>query len=384
MDLLPTSVFAAHLPSLLDLLRQLVEFESPTTEKASVDRLGEFIAGEMARLGAEVTRYPQQEAGDHWCGIWGTGPGGVLLLTHFDTVHPLGSLRQSSWRHLNERAYGPGVLDMKASIAIALTVILALRQAQRLPGGRLALLCTSDEETGSHTSRPLIENLAREYPLALCLEPSLPGGALKTSRKGVGMFELTVRGRAAHAGANPESGVNAILEMAHQLQHLSTLGDDTLGTTVNVGVIRGGTRSNVVPEMCTSRIDVRVASSGERARVDEALSRLSPLLQGANLELQGEWNRPPMERSPLMLETFRRAREIATALGIDLEEGSTGGASDANFVAALGIPVLDGLGAVGDGAHTATEYVEVGSLPERAALLAALMVGWGESGPAPP
>ncbi len=373
---LPITYFEEGLAEQLDLLRTMVELESPTTEKAAVDELGAFVADAMHKRGAVVRQFPQETAGGHWLGRWGDGAGGILVLAHLDTVHSLGTISDMPWQVSGERAYGPGVLDMKSGVAIALTAIGALRQASGLPASPVDLLCTSDEETGSHSSRKLIEDLAAERTLVLCMEPGLPDGALKTWRKGIGDFRVEVVGRAAHAGANPEAGVNAIVEMAHVIRHLNSLEDAAKGTTVSIGVVGGGTRTNVVPASCFAEVDMRVLEEAEMDRLNAAMSSLEPSLAGARISFEGSWNRPPMPRSTVMAEAFERARTIASMLGIQLTEGGTGGGSDANFVAPLGVPVLDGLGAVGNGAHSEREYIEVASLPSRTALLAALISEW--------
>jgi glutamate carboxypeptidase len=375
MPPLPIDEFDSLLPALTGLAKRLVEQESPTTAKDQVDALGRLIAAEMKARGAQLTQFEESEAGDHWMGLWGEGEDQVLLLTHMDTVHPLGSIESMPWMVSEDRLYGPGVLDMKVSIAMALTVLDVLASRDGL-NKRVALLCTSDEETGSHSSKNLIEELAGQSSLVLCLEPALPDGALKTWRKGILNFRLEAHGAAAHAGSDIGNGVNSILEMAHQVQVVSGLGNDEAGTTVNVGVISGGTRSNVVPQHCRARIDVRAMNISEGERIRHAMEELTPFLPGARLEVRGGWNRPPMERDALMVQTFERAREIGRQLGLELKEGGTGGGSDANFVARLGVPLLDGLGAIGRGAHTSDEQVEMGSLPERTALLAALISEW--------
>jgi glutamate carboxypeptidase len=373
---LPIAAFEEDLADQLELLQALVELESPTTEKAAVDALGARVAEEMRQRGAAVQRFPRQSAGDHWVGQWGDGPDGILVLAHIDTVHALGTIEDMPWRISKGRVHGPGVLDMKSGLTIALTAIEAVRRASRLPRSSVRMLCTSDEETGSHTSRELIEDMARGSLLVLCMEPGLPDGSLKTWRKGIGDFRIEVAGRAAHAGANPEAGVNAIVEMAHVIRKLSSLEDLEKGTTVSVGVVGGGTRTNVVPASCFAEVDMRVLEEAEMDRLRRAMSELEPSLPGARISFEGSWNRPPMPRSPIMADAFGKAKAIASMLGLELTEGGTGGGSDANFVAPLGVPVLDGLGAVGNGAHSEREYIELGSLPTRTALLAALISEW--------
>jgi len=375
--LLPISHFETRLPDQLDLLRSLVEIESPTTEKAAVDSLGEFVAESMRRRGAVVRQFTQAASGDHWLGQWGEGSGGILLMAHLDTVHALGTLARMPWRVNGKRLHGPGILDMKSGVAIALTAIEGLQGAAWTPASRVSLLCTSDEETGSHSSRELIEQLAREHSLVLCLEPGLADGSLKTWRKGIGDFRVEVTGKAAHAGANPEAGVNAIVEMAHVIRQIAALEDPAKGTSVSIGVIGGGTRSNVIPATCFAEIDVRVLDESEMSRLDAAMAGLTPTLPKARISFEGGWNRPPMPRTAMLAETFARARAVAARIGLQLTEGGTGGGSDANFVAPLGVPVLDGLGAVGNGAHSEREYIELDSLPTRTALLAAMIGEWG-------
>ncbi len=376
MTPLPLAEFEQRLPEMIKLLRRLVQFESPSTEKGAVDALGAFLAERMQQSGAAVERVPQSKVGDHWIARWEEDGPGILLLAHMDTVHPLGTLARQPFRDDGERLFGPGVLDMKASLAMALTALQALREVGPGLGQQVTLLCTSDEEIGSRSSRPLIERLGAEHQVVLVLEPALPNGALKTERKGVGLYRIEVRGQAAHAGANPEDGVNAVVEMAHQVLHVTMLADPARGTTINVGVVHGGTRSNVVPELCRARLDLRVRTPEEAARVDAAIRALSPVLPGASILVEGGLNRPPMPRTLAIAEAFARARAIAAEIGISLSEGSTGGASDANFLAALNRPLLDGLGAVGNQAHSEREYVLRSSLPQRAALLAALLSEW--------
>lgn len=371
--------FRARQPALLDLLRRLVEMESPTEDKAAIDRLGEKVADEMARRGAKVEREPQTDAGDHWVGRWGQGAGGILMMCHLDTVHPQGTLAQLPWHMEDDRLFGPGVMDMKGGLALALVAVEALRDSGDLPERPITLLCTSDEECGSDSSRPLIESLAAKHSLVLCLEPGMADGSVKTWRKGIGVFTLEATGRAAHAGVEPEKGVNAIVEASRHIPAIMALQDLKAGTTINLGVIQGGTYSNVVPAKCRIEIDVRVLDPTESSRVERGLFGLKPSLSGAEIQVSGGWNRPPMPRTEIIGATFEAVRAYAQALGIELTEGGTGGGSDANFVAPLGVPVLDGLGPVGGGAHSLQEHLLLSSLAPRTALLAAILTDWPSS-----
>lgn len=379
MPPLPIPHFEDRAPALVALLRRLVEIESPSDNKAALDQLGSVLAVELRRLGAAITREPRSLAGDILIARWpGTTPdtAGILTLCHTDTVYPLGILERQPCREVDGRLFGPGTLDMKGSLALLLTALDALRDSSRWPSRPITALFTTDEETGSDHSRAIIETLAAQAGLVLCLEPPLPDGSLKTWRKGVGDFDLTVRGRAAHAGVDHERGRNAIEELAHHILAIQRLTDYEQGTTVNVGVVAGGTRSNVVPDEARAKVDMRVATPAEADRITTWMQNLLPVLEGTSIEVIGGLNRPPMPRDALMRRTFARAQEIATGLGLTLTEGGTGGGSDANFVSPLGVPVLDGLGAIGSGAHSEREHVVIADLPRRAALLAALLSEW--------
>lgn len=361
---------------LIPLLKLLVETESPSHVKAAVDRVGALVAEEARKLAAQIEVISNSETGDHVvCRFPGDpGQGQILLLCHMDTVFPLGTIDRIPFREANGKIFGPGTLDMKAGIVIALAAI-ADAQASGL-SRPVTLLCTSDEEIGSPTSRAHIERLAKESVLVLVLEGGLIDGALKIWRKGVGEFRVKTKGRAAHSGGDHEKGRNAIEEMAHQVIAIQKLTDYAKQTTLNVGVIQGGTVSNVVPEEAVSEVDVRVMQPGEWERVAAEMSRLKPVLDGTTLEVIGALNRPPMPFDETMQATFEKARSIAAQIGMDLKSGGTGGASDANFVAPLGIPVLDGLGAIGEGYHSEREYVFADSLETRAKLVAALLKNW--------
>jgi glutamate carboxypeptidase len=296
----------------------------------------------------------------------------VLLLGHFDTVWPIGTLERMPLRRDGGRLYGPGAFDMKAGIVMAGTAVAALR-ATRTPHPPITMLWTTDEEIGSGTSRETIEAEARASAAVLVLEPALPGGGLKTARKGCGEFELTVHGVAAHAGLDPGSGASAIHELAAQIAAIELFQDLPRGISVNVGLVSGGSRPNVVAEEARATIDVRAPTREAAAALESAFRGLHPARPGTRLTVRGGFERPPMERTALVAGLFARASRVASSLGRDLGEGPAGGGSDGNFTAAAGVPTLDGLGAIGDGAHAAHEYVDVAELPWRAALVAGLL-----------
>ena len=361
-------------PAGLRLLEQMVHMESPSNEKALVDKFARFAGSQFEALGGVVDYIPAERFGDHLrVRFPGKTSEKILLLGHTDTVFPAGEVAKRPFQIRNGRATGPGVFDMKAGILIAWSAMKALLKSHSPFQQSVTVLLTSDEEMGSTTSRALLESEASSARAVLVLEPSLPGGRLKTSRKGVGRFTIKAIGRAAHAGIDPTNGINAIEEIARQVLVLQSMGDARMGTTVTVGVIQGGTRSNVVPAEAGVEVDVRVASNAEAARMTTAIHALQARIAGARLEVRGAINRPPMERTTATAQLFELAKAAGAELDIDLSEGSTGGASDGNFTSALGIPTLDGLGAIGDGAHSVDEYVDVASLPVRAALLASLI-----------
>ena len=362
----------AHLSDTVALLETLVRLESPSTDKAAVDRCGAVLAGMLRAAGADVDVLSQAERGNHLrARIPGEGRP-VLILGHFDTVWPAGTLERMPLTRDGDRLYGPGTFDMKAGIAIALGAIGALRATgTRHPP--MTMLWTTDEEIGSETSRDTIESEARNAAVVLVLEPALPGGALKTARKGCGEFEVTVHGVAAHAGLDPGKGASAIHELALQIAAIERFQDLPRGISVNVGIIAGGSRPNVVAEEARAIVDVRAPTREAADAVEAAFRGLQPARPGTRLTVKGGFERPPMERSPAGVELFSRASAVASSLGRELGEGSAGGGSDGNFTAALGVPTLDGLGAIGDGAHAAHEHVDVTALPWRAALVAGLL-----------
>lgn len=368
---------AVHETEAMAWWRRWVERESPSGEKVAIDACGREVAAAFAPLGwrAEFVAGPE---GDHLIlrpQVEIAAGAGTLLIGHLDTVYPLGTLARMPWREEGERVHGPGVMDMKGGIAVAW---LALRALTATGGGAPAatLLLVSDEETGSGGSRALTERLARQAQAVLVLEPAAgETGKLKTARKGIANFTLRAEGRAAHAGVDYFAGANAIVELARQAVELASWSDEGQGITVNCGVIHGGTRSNVVPAEAELAVDARAWTAAALARVEARLRRLRAVDAGVRLTVAGGVNRPPMERSPAGMELFAQARSAARAAGVELEDCATGGGSDGNFTAALGIPTLDGMGVVGGGAHSPGEWAARRSLVERAAVLAGLLAG---------
>ncbi|WP_165251122.1 M20 family metallopeptidase [Paludisphaera soli] len=357
-------------------LKGLVEHESPSGDKGRLDLLAGTIAERWAGLGGAVERVANDSGGDHLVGrFFAEAPGrAALVVGHFDTVWPVGTIGRLPFRREGDRLYGPGVYDMKTSLILVAAVLEAFAAHGLAPARPITLLFTSDEEVGSKTSRRLIEALARESAHALILEPPLADRSLKTARKGVGRFTLTVDGKAAHAGVAPELGANAIVELAHQVLKIVALNDPAAGTTLNVGLVAGGTTPNVVPARATAEIDARAVTIAGAEAVERAMLGLTAVTPGTRVTVEGGFNRPPMERSPGVAHLFAKARKLGEGLGLALTEGSTGGGSDGNFTAAVGTPTLDGLGAHGGGAHADDEHVAIESIPERAALLAALLL----------
>ena len=364
---------------LVRMLRALAETESPTDDKDAVDAAVRLTAGFAKASGGRVKLHKQKYFGDILELRFGPAHSNrkpVLLLGHLDTVWPLGTLKTMPWRETGGRFYGPGVLDMKAGIAMALAAIRALAQVGRGVGQNLprpvTLLLNSDEEVGSHASRPITERLALASSAVLVLEPA-QGLACKTARKGVGDYHLHITGVAAHSGVDFERGHSAILELARLLQTVAGFTDLRIGRTVNPGVISGGTRSNVIAEHAYADVDVRIAKASDAAKVAKLFRSLRCVDPACKLEITGGLNRPPMERKPGTVALYKQARKLAAELGFTLDEAATGGGSDGNFTAALGVPTLDGLGAVGEGAHAAHESVVIEHLVPRTALLAALL-----------
>jgi glutamate carboxypeptidase len=366
---------------MLETLKRFVWIESPSDSKADVDLFGQFVAKEFERIGGKVTLDRQEKYGNHLKAEFpGSGPGKpVLLLGHLDTVWPLHTIAGMPFRMDADRAFGPGVYDMKAGIVMMLYALHAIQASAKKAGkdaGQrpVIVLLDTDEEVGSTTGRPLVEATARECDAVLVLEPTQgPQGRLKTSRKGVGAFTLHVHGRASHAGVDFEKGHSAIVELARQVLEVAKFVDLDRGITVNPGVIQGGTRSNVVAAEAWAAVDVRIAHSADAVALEKKFAALRPFDPQCTLELSGGINRPPMERNEGTNRMFRIAQQLALTIGMALDESSTGGGSDGNFTAAMGIPTLDGLGAVGEGAHAPHESIVIEELPRRTALLSGLI-----------
>jgi glutamate carboxypeptidase len=358
---------------LLELVESLVAIESPSDDPVAVNRCGAELASRLEAMGGKVSHIPSAAAGDHLRAGFGSGSRQVLLLGHFDTVWPIGQLARMPLKREGGRLHGPGVFDMKAGIGLAMLATRALLERGALTDAQIVMLWTTDEEIGSKTSRALIETEAVKSDAVLVFEPSLPGGALKTSRKGVGQFEVVARGVSAHAGLDPGKGVSAIRELARQIVAIDELQDPANGVTLTAGLIAGGTRVNVVPAEARATIDARAITRADAERVQKAMRSLTPHLAGAQIEVTGGFDRPPLERTAAVVKLFEQAKAVAAGMGIVLEEGSAGGGSDGNFTAALGIPTLDGFGAIGDGAHAIHEHVVIDALVPRAATIAALL-----------
>lgn len=358
---------------LLDFVEELAALESPTDDKGAVDRCGHRLAERLNDLGAVVSCTSTSGVGDQLMATFGSGSRQILLLGHFDTVWPVGQLERMPIRREHGRLHGPGVYDMKAGIGVATLATRAVLCRRRLDGTRLVMLWTTDEEAGSQSSRALIEAQAKKSDAVLVFEPALHDGGLKTSRKGCGQYELIAHGISAHAGVDPRKGVSAIREIARQILALETLQDLDRGISVNVGIVLGGSRPNVVAEEARVTIDVRVPTKKDADRFNRAMHALAPQIPGARLTVTGGFERPPMERTAGVAQLFAIARSVADELEMPLTEGSTGGGSDGNFTAALGVPTLDGLGAVGDGAHALHEHVVMEALAPKAALVAGII-----------
>ncbi len=368
--------FEQHRDRIVETIRELVEIESPSDNKEAVDRIARSLAPKFEALGGRTQLHPSNDFGDS-LQINFTSPSNrkpVLLLGHYDTVYPLGTLAKMPCTIENGRLHGPGVLDMKSGIALILHAIESLQEWHSGLPRPITVFLVSDEEVGSRSSRKITEALARKSAGVLVLEPAAGlRGAVKTARKGVGEYTLQVKGVAAHAGLDPGKGHSAILELARQIAAIAKLNNLRKGISVNAGVIEGGTRTNVVAAEASVAIDVRIKSAKQAAGIDRKLRSLKPFDKFCKLEMTGGINRLPMERTAGVAQLYKKAYRIADEVGWKLEEAAVGGGSDGNFTAGIGIPTLDGLGGVGDGAHAVHEFIVISELPRRALLLAEMI-----------
>jgi glutamate carboxypeptidase len=368
--------FAERTSDIVQTIHQLVEIESPSDVKQAVDRLSTILTGRFEELGGKVTLHREKKYGNHlqadFDGAQKSKP--VLLLGHMDTVYPIGTISKMRCHEAKGRLWGPGVLDMKSGIALMLAAIESLRSNDGMLPRPVTVLLVSDEEVGSLSSRKITEALAKKSAAVFVMEPAFGlHGAVKTERKGVGEYTIRVTGKAAHSGLDFEKGQSAIIELAKQINAISNLVDLKHGLTLNVGTMRGGTKVNVVPGSAEATIDVRITRMTDGQRIDRQLRAIRPFNKQCRIEIRGGINRPPMERTQGVAALYQQAVKIAKELGWKLQEASVGGGSDGNFTTALGIPTLDGMGGVGDGAHAEHEHVLISELPRRAALLANLI-----------
>jgi glutamate carboxypeptidase len=356
-----------------------VRCESPSHDKRAVDRFGEIVAAQWRKRDAKVRVLAVAKLGNQVRAEIDLGSGTrikqqIMILGHLDTVYPLGTLAKTPFRISGGRAWGPGTFDMKGGLVLALFALDALKAAGIEPAKRLVFLWTSDEEIGSESSRQAIETEALRSDAVLVLEPSFGrDGRLKTARKGVGSAQITVTGRSAHAGVDPEKGVNAVQELALQIERLMKVSNRGLGIAVQTTVVSGGTVSNVIPEHAHAEVDIRFSRAADGPRLNRKLRSFGPISKGARVEIRGGTNRPPLERTAAVRALFRHAQSLMRDMGLPLGEAATGGGSDGNLTGALGVPTLDGLGAVGDFPHSPREHIIIRALPERAALLAGLL-----------
>ncbi|MEP7285097.1 MAG: M20 family metallopeptidase [Chloroflexota bacterium] len=372
--------YSDHINDVVALTTTLANFETPTADKAHVDQMGSYLSQYLTELGAKVERIPRQEVGDILLAKWNAAAPGkpLMFMMHMDTVWPLGTLAQRPVHVEGDRLIGPGVWDMKVSIAMVLTAIKGLRDRSEFPDRPIWALFTSDEETGSVYSQDTITKYAAQAGLCLVMEFASPGnGGVRTWRKGVAHYTVNVKGLSSHAGNAPEKGINAVVEIAHQTLRISELNRMEHGTSVSVTVINGGIAFNVIPASASAQVDVRFLTKVESERIDQTLHTLKPVLPGAEVTttLNGQI-RPPMERDDMMIHNYEQLRDLALQLDFELLEDGSGGGSDGNFTAGMGIPTLDGLGAMGEGAHANHEQAVISSIPVRTALLDLIIRQW--------
>ncbi len=365
--------FESRTSESLALLARLVEMESNSLDKTGVDRLASFLAGEFRARGAEAHLLPDSECGNLLKAIWRGGRKPVMILGHLDTVWPGGTVELRPFRLEDGRAFGPGVFDMKGGILLALLACEAFHRGFVDPGKDVVFFFTSDEEIGTRAGLPHLKSAAEMCAAVLCLEPPLPGGKVKTFRKGVSNYRIRVKGIASHAGVDHAAGANAIVELSRHILDLQAMTDYERGITVSAGTMHGGTASNIVPAEAEAELDVRTSSKAQASYMDTRMQALKPYDARCIILVDGGINRPPLERTEGVVALYLKARGLAAELGMDLGEGSTGGGSDGSFTAALGIPTLDGLGVDGAGAHAVHEHIETSDIARRAALICRLI-----------
>ena len=373
------SHFQDQLPAMIDLLTQMVEIESFTQAKANVDQFGEFIEQQFNELGASsVTRYPQEKVGDFLLGKWNESKPGkpILFIVHLDTVWPIGTVAERPPRIEDGIYYAPGAVDMKGGITLMLSAIRGLRELDQMPDRPIWALVTSDEEIGSTYSEHLIHDIAKGVGLVLIMEPGTPDGALKIWRKGVANYHLEIIGRPSHAGNAPEQGINSIVEFAQQTMRLQAMNDYKNGVSVSVTMANGGSAGNVIPERTTAYVDTRMMTMNDMNKLHENLTSLKPFIAGAKVNMQVLHQRPPMEYNDLAQTAFSQAKAIGERYGVTVRGDGSGGGSDGNLTAAIGIPTLDGMGPQGDGLHALHEQVVISSMPTRATLIAGILRDW--------
>jgi len=374
------SALQVRQPDIEAFIQSLVETESPSGDEQGSRAVVELLVQHANRLDCvdEIERFDVPDFGQHLLikAFQQNNAGQILLVGHTDTVHAVGSIAERPWRRESGRIYGPGIFDMKANCALAIEILRAMGDLNVTPAVGVTLALTCDEEVGSLSGWPLLERVARAQrtQCALVMEPPASGGRVKTGRKGTGIFAIKVEGKAAHAGLEPEKGASAILELARQTEQLHSLNLSGSGITLNVGVVHGGTRSNVVAAEAQGEIDVRFSTAAESQEIERILSNLKPIDERTKVFVSGGINRPPMERTAAVIELYRKARAIAAQLDFELGEAQVGGASDGNFLAAMDIPVLDGLGISGDGAHAVHEHIEADDIARRGALIGGLLM----------
>lgn len=370
--------FQNHTQDMVDLLTAMVEYETPSDDKALVDAFGAFMEGQFKAMGATVTRYTQTEVGDCLLAKWHENAPGkpILFLVHIDTVWAEGTLNTMPIRIDDGRLYGPGAVDMKGGIVVMLSALRGLSERGEMPERPIWVLMNTDEEIGSKASTPLIEEAASQAGLVLVMEPGTKDGAIKIARKGIATFRVDVEGRASHAGNAPEQGINAIVELAQQIVKINGLNDLRNGTSVSVTMVDGGSAGNVIPAKASAYIDTRMLTQRAMDEIRGTLNDLAPYVPGAKLNVEEIHSRGPMEYNAAMQAAFERAKTLGAQYGVTVRGESVGGGSDGNTTAAMGIPTLDGLGAVGDGLHALHEHVLISSLPQRATLVAAILKEW--------